>query len=82
MCQANTHAMENVMMECSNVDKDVFLTTTAGSLAIVTVTASALADRVHVMEITVLITLFVVIVAGNSFSLSSKLVITFLDPIA
>ena len=52
--------MENVITECSNVDRDVFLTTTAGS-----VKTSALADRVHAMGIVVLVTLFVAIVAGS-----------------
>lgn len=51
------------MRECSNVGRDVFLTTTAGSMAIETVAASALADRVHVMENVVLDTLFVASVA-------------------
>ena len=68
MFQAGTHAMENVITECSNVDRDVFLTTTAGSSAIVTVKTSALADRVLAMGIVVLVTLFVAIVAGSSFS--------------
>lgn len=47
------------MRECLNVDIDVYLTTTAGSLAIETVTTSALADGVHVMENVVLDTTFV-----------------------
>ena len=74
--------MKNVMRECSNVVRDVFLTTIAGALAIATVTASALADRVHVMENVVLATIFVAIVAGNSFALSSKIIVPFQDPIA
>ena len=74
--------MKNVMRECSNVVRDVFLTTIAGVLAIVSVTASALADRVHVMENVVLATIFVAIVAGNSFVLSSKIIVPFQKPIA
>jgi hypothetical protein len=73
--QASTHATENVMTECSNVDGDVFLTTIAGSSAIVTVKASALADRAHAMGIVVLVTLFVAIVAGSSFSFSSNIIL-------
>ena len=56
--------MANVMMECSNVDKDVFLTTTAMSMVIETVRANALAERVLAMGSVVLVTIFVVIVAG------------------
>lgn len=59
MFRTSTHAMENVMRECLNVDRDVYLTTTAGSLAIETVAASALEDRVHVMENVALDTTFV-----------------------
>ena len=76
MFQTGTHAMENVITECSNVDRDVFLTTTPGSLAIVTVKTSALADRVHAMGIVVRVTLFVAIVAGSSFSFFSNIILS------
>ena len=72
--------MENVITECSNVDRDVFLTTTAGSSAIVTVKTSALADRVLAMGIVVLVTLFVAIVAGSSFPFASNSILLFIDP--
>ena len=64
MFQVGAHATENVMRKCSNVDKDVFLMTTAMSMAIATVAASALAERVHAMGRVVLVTISVVIVAG------------------
>ena len=62
--QAGSPVMENAMRGCSNVDKDVFLTIIAISMAIEIVETNALEDKVHAMENVDLGISFVQIAAG------------------